>query len=91
MDGVFDFLLVCQALLLLVASGSGVGEFIKKETFHLTKLLGIIFLIYTFILRILQTILSSKWAHRSARLPGCLRMRRRVDHSIWKDFAGIPK
>ena len=87
----FGFFLVAQLLLLLVAGGSGFFQIVKKEDFQQTKTFGIVFVVYTFFLRVLQTVLSSKWAHETKRLPSLLKLRRRGDQSFWKDFAGIPK
>ena len=91
MDTIFGFCLVVQTLLLLVAGGSGGSQIVKKEDFQPTKTIGIVFVVYTFFLRVLQTILSSKWAHDTERLPRFLKLRPRGDQSFWKDFAGIPK
>lgn len=91
MDTVFESCLVVQTLLLLVAGGSGVFQIVRKEDFQQTKTIGIVFVVYSFCLRVLQTILSSKWAHETERLPRFLKLRPRGDQSLWKDFAGIPK
>lgn len=87
----FGFCLVAQTLLLLMAGGSGLFQIVKKEDFQQTKTIGIVFVVYTFFLRVLQTIVSSKWAHETKRLPRFLKLRPRGDQSFWKDFAGIPK
>lgn len=91
MDTIFEFGLVAQTKLLLVAGGSGLVQIIKREDFQQTKSIGIAFAVYTFFLRVYLSIFSSKWAHENKRTPRFFKLRRRGDQSFWKDFAGIPK
>ena len=82
--------MVIQTLFLFVAGGNAVYALITKSNLEVTKLIGFVFIAYSFTPRITQSILSSQWAHQWNRYPDALKLRRSGD-GFWKDFAGIPK